>query len=60
MLAAAGQRGELALGPELLRRLPPRVTWILGTEIAAARLGQLQGDPGRGMRRLHRAIGSGR
>jgi hypothetical protein len=57
LMDAGSQRGELALGPALLRRLPPRVSWILATEIAAARVGRLQGDPGRGMRRLHRAIG---
>ncbi|HYD08566.1 MAG TPA: hypothetical protein VEA78_00580, partial [Acidimicrobiales bacterium] len=56
LLAAGSQLAELALGPRFLATLPPRVSWILGREILAARAGERQGDPGRGMRRLHRSI----
>ena len=56
LMAAPDQRHELTLGPRLLRQLPPRVAWILATEIAHARWGARRGDPGRGMRRLHRSI----
>jgi glycosyltransferase involved in cell wall biosynthesis len=58
LMAAGSQTGELLLGPRLLLRLPPRVSWILGREIAAARWGASRDDPGRGMRTLHRLIGA--
>lgn len=58
LMAAGSQAREWALGPRLVRTLPPRVSWILATEVLAARAGARAGDPGRGLRRLHRAIGA--
>lgn len=42
--------------PRLLASTPPSVTAVLVTEIAAARAGARAGDPGRGLRRLHRSL----
>lgn len=42
--------------PRLLAGTAPSVTAILAAEVAAARRGRRAGDPGRGLRRLHRAL----
>lgn len=56
LMAAPARRAQALLGPRLLATLPPRVSWILAREIVAARAGAAVGDPGRGMRALHRSI----
>ncbi|MCU1485219.1 MAG: glycosyl transferase [Actinomycetia bacterium] len=42
--------------PKVLASTPPSVTAVLAAEIAAARVGARAGDPGRGLRRLHRSL----
>jgi hypothetical protein len=42
--------------PRLLATTPPAVTTVLASEIAAAKIGARAGDPGRGLRRLHRSL----
>jgi glycosyltransferase involved in cell wall biosynthesis len=57
LLSASSAADNLRAVPRILPSTPPSVTAILGQEIVAARRGEADGDPGRGMRRLAELIG---